>query len=126
MHWLNRYRLWWLPTLLHIGIGAAIGFSFDMWLLGAAYSVGMLSHPLQGFVVNAFGHRFGGRNFDTPDHSRNNLIVAALVFGEGLQNNHHRYPASARFSTASPSSTWATCGAKGSRSCAACQSIARR
>ena len=58
----------------------------------------MLSHPLQGFVVNAFGHRFGGRNFDTPDHSRNNLIVAALVFGEGLQNNHHRYPASARFS----------------------------
>jgi fatty-acid desaturase len=40
----------------------------------------------------------GGRTFQTDDDSRNNALVAWLVFGEGLQNNHHRYPASPRFS----------------------------
>ena len=98
VHWLNRRGLWYAPTVLHLGIGLGLGLGLGLWLLGAAYAAGMLSHPFQGFVVNAFGHRFGGRNFETPDQSRNNLLVAALVFGEGLQNNHHRFPASARFS----------------------------
>ena len=31
-------------------------------------------------------------------NSRNNLLAAWLILGEGFQNNHHRYPASARFS----------------------------
>jgi stearoyl-CoA desaturase (delta-9 desaturase) len=57
-----------------------------------------MSHPLEGWVVNSLGHAVGGRNFDTPDNSRNNLVAALLIVGEGLQNNHHRYPASARFS----------------------------
>jgi fatty-acid desaturase len=68
------------------------------WLLGAAYFLGMMSHPVQGGLVNSLGHAWGGRNFDTPDNSRNNHPVAWLIFGEGFQNNHHRYPASARFS----------------------------
>ncbi len=48
------------------------------------------------FAVNSFAHRFGRRRFATPDASRNNLIVAVLVFGEGWHNNHHRFPTSAR------------------------------
>ncbi len=31
-------------------------------------------------------------------YSQNNLSVALFVFGEGLQNNHHHDPRSARFS----------------------------
>ena len=46
-------------------------------------------------MVNAFGHAVGGRNFDTENQSRNNLAVAWLIMGEGLQNNHHRFPRSA-------------------------------
>jgi stearoyl-CoA desaturase (delta-9 desaturase) len=58
----------------------------------------MMSHGTQGVLINALGHGWGGRNFDVDDNSRNNHLTAWLVLGEGYQNNHHRYPASARFS----------------------------
>ncbi len=48
------------------------------------------------FAVNSFAHRFGRRRFATPDASRNKMVVALLVFGEGWHNNHHRFPTSAR------------------------------
>jgi len=49
-------------------------------------------------MVKALGHAVGGRNFDSPDNSRNNHLAAWLILGEGYQNNHHSYPASAKFS----------------------------
>ncbi|MEO2168503.1 MAG: hypothetical protein ABGY42_10365, partial [bacterium] len=57
-----------------------------------------MSHPIEGWIVNALGHAVGGRNFDTDDNSRNNHFGAWLILGEGFQNNHHAYPDSARFS----------------------------
>ena len=56
-----------------------------------------MTHPIQGWAVNSFGHWFGYRNFETNDNSRNNTIVSLLVVGEGLQNNHHERPGSASF-----------------------------
>jgi len=96
--WLNRRGLWLLPYLLHAGISLAIVIFGHAWLLGAAYYFGMLSHPIQGWMVNALAHRFGYRNYATPDDSKNNTAVALLVFGEGYQNNHHHRPRSAKFS----------------------------
>ena len=98
VHWLNRWRLWWLPYAVHLVVAVALATLADAWLLGAAYWFGMMSHPVQGWMVNAFGHAVGSRNFDTPDDSRNNTVVSWLVSGEGYQNNHHQYPASAKFS----------------------------
>lgn len=95
---LNRKKLWILPYLLHVAIAVAIGWGFDAWLLGYCYFLGIMSHPIQGWMVNSFGHAAGYRNFETDDRSRNNTIVAWLVFGEGFQNNHHRHPAAAKFS----------------------------
>lgn len=97
--WLNRKKRWFLPYVLHAVVALALALAFTGgWLLGAAYFLGMMSHPVQGGLVNALGHAVGGRNFDTKDDSRNNHLVAWLVGGEGFQNNHHRYPSSARFS----------------------------
>ncbi len=96
-HWLNRYRIWYVPYVLHLTVAVVLGVTTGMWLLGFAYFVGMMSHPLQGWLVNAFGHAIGGRNFDTPDNSRNNTLAAWLIFGEGYQNNHHAHPRSACF-----------------------------
>jgi len=96
--WLNRRGLWYLPYLLHLAIAFAIAAPTGMWALGACYFVGMMSHPIEGWIVNSLGHAVGGRTFDTPDNSRNNHIAAWLIVGEGYQNNHHRYPASAKFS----------------------------
>ena len=98
VNWLNRKRIWWLPYAAHAVVALVIVVGFHAWLLGAAYWLGMMSHPIQGFMVNSFAHRFGYRNFDTPDRSVNNTAVAFLVFGEGYQNNHHARPTSPKFS----------------------------
>ncbi len=95
--WLNRRGLWLLPYVAHATVGLALGFFGHAWLLGAAYYLGMMTHPIQGWMVNALAHRFGYRNFETPDDSRNNTFVALFVFGEGYQNNHHHRPRSANF-----------------------------
>ena len=94
---LIRRKLWYLPYLVHGLVALALAAGIGP-LLGIAYFVGMMSHPIQGGLVNSFGHAVGGRNFDTDDNSRNNHVVAWLILGEGFQNNHHRYPASAKFS----------------------------
>ena len=46
--------------------------------------------PMQGAVVNWCGHKYGYRNFDTPDKSKNMLPWDLILMGELLQNNHHR------------------------------------
>ena len=67
VHRLNRMRLWLLPYVLHAGVALAIALPTGYWALAACYWVGMMSHPVFGWVVNSFGHAVGSRNFDTPD-----------------------------------------------------------
>jgi len=94
--WCNRRGMWWLPYALHAALATALAVATAP-LVGVAWFAGLMSHPVQGWAVNALGHAYGRRRFATPDDSRNNLLVALLAFGEGLQNNHHHRPASARF-----------------------------
>ncbi len=98
IHFLNRRGLWYLPYLLHSGIGLGLGLLWGGFWPGVCYWIGIMSHPVQGWMVNALAHRFGYRLFKTPDHSRNNTIVAWLAMGEGYQNNHHHRPQSPKFS----------------------------
>jgi stearoyl-CoA desaturase (delta-9 desaturase) len=90
----------WLPYLLHTLTAFILVYWGDSWLLAIAYYLGIMSHPIQGWMVNALAHRYGSRRFNTHDDSRNNWWVAFLVFGEGLQNNHHAHPSRANFSFA--------------------------
>src|SRR5262249_28660242 len=95
---LNRRNLWFLPYLLHSGMAVGVGLVFNAWLFGFCYLLGMMSHPIEGWLVNSFGHATGYRNFNTPDNSRNNTLIAWFVMGEGYQNNHHYSPCRACFS----------------------------
>ena len=95
---LNRKNISMLPYAIQLAIAITCGWVFNCWLLGSAYFFGMMSHPIQGWLVNSFGHAVGYTNFDVSDDSRNNTLVAWLCFGEGYQNNHHRFPKSAKFS----------------------------
>ncbi len=99
VNWVNRKKVWWLPYLLHAVIAVSMCVIFHAGWLGAAYWLGMMSHPIQGWMVNSFAHKFGYRNYNTDDRSRNNTAVAWLVMGEGFQNNHHAKPLSAKFSS---------------------------
>ncbi len=101
VHWLNRKRLWALPYGVHAVLAIGLAFWVGNAWIGGAYWLGMMSHPVQGWMVNSFAHRFGYRNFETPDDSRNNPWIAWAVMGEGYQNNHHHNPGSACFSARS-------------------------
>ncbi len=98
MSWPIRTERSWLPILLHVAIAVGVVAVGGGWLLALALFAGMMSHVVQGAVINYFGHAHGGRNFDSDDDSRNNHLAAWLVLGEGFQNNHHRWASSARFS----------------------------
>jgi stearoyl-CoA desaturase (delta-9 desaturase) len=44
------------------------------------------------WAVNSISHRWGYRNFETPDDSRNNVLCGIFSHGEGWHNNHHAHP----------------------------------
>jgi stearoyl-CoA desaturase (delta-9 desaturase) len=87
---------------------------YDHAVLGLAIGVGLLvlvlgpwTGLLAAFVhvnlylggsaaVNAIGHHFGRRPY--PNGAGNLQWLAFLTAGEGLHNNHHAAPTSARFS----------------------------
>lgn len=98
IHWLTRKGLWWLPFAGHAVIAVGLGLIFSNIWLSVGYFGGIAGHPVQGYLVNSFGHWIGYRNFDSNDNSKNNTLVAWGVFGEGYQNNHHEYPSSPKFS----------------------------
>jgi len=95
-------RLYLVWVALSFGIpflaGAAIGGS---WALGVealvwAGLIRVFVFEHSTFAVNSICHTFGRRAYEARDQSRNNWVVALLVFGEGWHNNHHAFPRSAR------------------------------
>jgi stearoyl-CoA desaturase (delta-9 desaturase) len=48
-----------------------------------------LMGPIQGAIVNWFGHKVGYSNYDNGDHSKNTTPWGFIMMGELFQNNHH-------------------------------------
>jgi len=69
-----------------------LGLSLVVW--GGALRTVFVWHTT--WAVNSAAHVWGYRNYDTPDDSRNNALVAVLACGEGWHNNHHADPVAAR------------------------------
>ncbi|WP_395683860.1 acyl-CoA desaturase [Dokdonella sp.] len=84
----------WGPTLLAFVNLALFGVGgMAIWALQ------MIWIPFWGAgVVNGIGHWRGYRNFETADRSANLVRWGVWVGGEELHNNHHAFPASAKFS----------------------------
>jgi stearoyl-CoA desaturase (Delta-9 desaturase) len=88
---LDRFGASWV-TRLAWGLGYAlfyVAFATAWWqflLLPVHWVMG----PVHGAIVNWCGHRYGYRNFDSTDASRNPLPIDFLTLGELYQNNHHR------------------------------------
>jgi stearoyl-CoA desaturase (delta-9 desaturase) len=76
-------------------VGYAFGGMTDAW--GCVFAAFVRTALFQNSVwaVNSFGHTFGYENFNMRNNSKNNSILAALTFGDGYHNNHHRFPRSA-------------------------------
>jgi fatty-acid desaturase len=72
----------------------ALQFGLSLLVWGGALRTILYWHFT--WSVNSVTHLWGYRNYETPDHSRNNPIIALLAGGEGWHNNHHADPGSAR------------------------------
>ena len=92
-------RTHYIWPVLSLAIPWLIGYAFgglaDAWgcLLAACLRTMLFQHSV--WAVNSFGHTFGYQNYAMGNNSKNNVFLAAVTFGDGYHNNHHRYPRSA-------------------------------
>lgn len=75
---------------------ALLAIPFGWSAAGAIFGVNALSYIVASAGINALGHTIGKRPF--PNTATNLRLLALLTAGEGLHNNHHARPGSARFS----------------------------
>ncbi|KAL0547466.1 hypothetical protein IC582_017402 [Cucumis melo] len=82
--------------LHHFGLAIILyvvgGLPFLVWGMG----VRIVCFQHVTFSLNSAGHMWGKQQWNTGDQSRNNWMVALLMFGEGWHNNHHAFEYSAR------------------------------
>jgi stearoyl-CoA desaturase (delta-9 desaturase) len=86
-------------------LGLAVGITVLvtlMWGLGFGLVTGFLAAGIHAVMyvmlsgsINAVGHTFGKRPHDNS--ATNFQLLALVTSGEGLHNNHHAAPTSARF-----------------------------
>ena len=68
------------------------------WWGAVIWGIQMLWIPFWAAgVINGVAHYVGYRNYDTKENSHNILPWGILIGGEELHNNHHQFPASAKF-----------------------------
>jgi stearoyl-CoA desaturase (Delta-9 desaturase) len=84
---------------LGLGLGITLLCVVLGWQLGlVAAAVHTLTYLGLNASINAVGHTYGRQ--PNPNTSRNSQWLAWLTAGEGLHNNHHAAPTSARFALA--------------------------
>lgn len=106
LRWLHRGNKWVLIYLLHALVFAVLGLAVGFLVAETAeravqigvqvFVWGVLVRTVYvwhiTWLVNSAAHRWGYRNYETADRSRNNVLVALLTNGEGWHNNHHAAP----------------------------------
>ena len=88
----------WTSRLL-FGTGYVIFYVYfaTSWWMYFLLPIHFLMGPVHGAIVNWAGHKYGYRNFNENDHSKNTLIFDFLMLGELFQNNHHHAGARPNF-----------------------------
>jgi stearoyl-CoA desaturase (delta-9 desaturase) len=95
---LDRLSQRWSVRVL-FGVGYALfylAFAPSAWWY-LLIPVHLVMGPVHGAIVNWCGHKYGYRNFDEDDQSRNTLVLDFVTLGELFQNNHHKYSMSPNF-----------------------------
>lgn len=85
-------RLLWLGVFIAFYV-----FFAEHWWQYLFLPLHPLMSPLQGAIVNWFGHKEGYRNYESPDNSKNTSPVDIIMLGELFQNNHHQRPLDPNF-----------------------------
>ncbi|MCS6864959.1 MAG: fatty acid desaturase [Gemmataceae bacterium] len=106
LRWLHKGEKWLWVWAGHVVVLTALGFAAGFlfcdtpdaallfgvqWFLWAVVVRTVYVWHIT-WLVNSAAHRWGYRNYNTNDASRNNWFVALLTNGEGWHNNHHAAP----------------------------------
>ena len=99
---------WFWYGMSAVFIPGAIGYAVGGFhtMMGCVLFAGLLRAYLMVLatsLVNSFCHsdgRYGYRRFELNDGTTNELVISILTLGEGLHNNHHRFPRDAYISHA--------------------------
>jgi stearoyl-CoA desaturase (delta-9 desaturase) len=103
----TRTRWYWYAmsaVFIPGGLGYALGGVHAM--IGCVLFSGLFRSYVMTMatsLVNSVCHsdgRYGYRRFELNDGTTNELVTTILTFGEGLHNNHHRFPRDAYLSHA--------------------------
>jgi stearoyl-CoA desaturase (delta-9 desaturase) len=88
--WVGRFGWGAVYTLFYLYFATA-------WWMFLLLPLHYVMGPIHGAIVNWCGHRYGYKNFDNGDESRNTLPIDVLTGGELFQNNHHKFGMSPNF-----------------------------
>ncbi|MCI0639557.1 MAG: acyl-CoA desaturase [Gemmataceae bacterium] len=100
LRWVSALFPMWVAIglLIPAAIGGLVTGTWMGALLGLIWGglarIFLVHHVT--WSVNSICHLWGGRPFQSDDHSRNNFLFGVLALGEGWHNNHHAFPTSAR------------------------------
>ncbi len=90
--WLNQWN--WVPVIVYAVLLTGL-FGLDGLVWGFLVPTVLLWHMTHA-IGSLLHSRLGYRRFPTPDSSRNSLLLAIPLLGEGFHNNHHFFPYAAR------------------------------
>ena len=79
-------------TILVVGMSL---LGFPLWVGFLAAGIHAVSYVMLSGAINAIGHRLGKQPY--ANSATNGQLLALATAGEGLHNNHHAAPTSARF-----------------------------
>jgi len=95
------YKRDWVDGIPFGAYGSYVGWALFIlafgWAWGSALFVGQgVMYILLNSSINSVCHMLGYKNFDNT--ATNVQWIALITGGEGLHNNHHEFPSSARMS----------------------------
>lgn len=91
---LDRLPMWLQHYAMFGGLGILMLMFGWKWGL-VAWGAHIVAYVLLNSSINSLCHVIGYRNFDNL--ATNIQLIALFTGGEGLHNNHHEFPTSARF-----------------------------
>jgi stearoyl-CoA desaturase (delta-9 desaturase) len=95
---INRlYPLWMalslaIPTVVGGLVRGSTDGALQGFLWGGLFQIALTQHAT--WSIASLAHIFGTRPYDTGryDTSRNNVLIALPILGDGWHNNHHAFP----------------------------------
>jgi len=82
----QNYFVLCLSVILLLGM-----IDYKLLIFGIIIPI-ILEFHVAAFLINIVCHKWGSRNYETNDNSKNNILVNSITGGSGLHNNHHAKP----------------------------------